>query len=182
MEVNKELSPFERLLKLDQQCQAQQRGGESQSGKAKEWTGVLCRIGNDRVLAPMSMLHEIVPVPEIVRVPGIKPYVSGVTNLHGALIPVVDLQAFLFAKPMPAKDVNQRMLVVSEGTRRVGLIVNEVQGMKHFFLGDEVRDLPSFSTELERFITAALRRFDEHYAVFNLQKLLDDNEFCAVAL
>lgn len=181
-EAKRDLSPFEMLQQLDEQCRQAGIEDGSNSENAQEWTGVLCRIGRDRVLAPMSMLHEIVPVPEIVRVPGVKRWVRGVTNLHGALVPVVDMQGFLFAENIPAQESTRRMLVVSEGARRVGVLVNEVFGMKHFWVGDEVRDLPLFDTALEPYITAALKRFDEHYAVLNLQKLLDDKHFRAVTL
>ena len=172
--VNKH--PFGLLQEVDARC-LQKSGVLPGDGERKEWTGVLFRIGEDKMLAPMSMLSELVPLPTLSRVPGVKPWVLGLANLHNSLIPVVDLQGFLLSKRQAKSNDARRLLVVSKGGHKVGLLVSEVFGMKHFWTSDEVNERPPLAAELQPFGSAGLKRFGEHFAVFDLNKLLSDPAF-----
>ncbi len=174
------ISPFELLLDQDRRVSADAAGGES-SGE-HEWTGLLCRINDDRVLAPMSMLKEVVPPPAFTPVPGAKPWIRGLANMHGALVTVADLQGFLFGENVQRSETGRRLLITSDAGHRLGLLVNEVYGMRHFRIGDEVRETPAFSEPLKPYITAALKRQNDHFAVLNLQKLLTSPAFQDIAI
>lgn len=169
-------SPFKLLQELDARLQ-KKSGLVRGDGERKEWTGVLFRIGDDSMLAPMSMLDELVHQPSISRVPGVKPWVLGLANLHNSLLPVIDLQGFLLGTELGKPNDARRLLVVSNGGHKVGLLVAEVFGMKQFWTSDEVNERPPLATELRPYVSAGLKRFGEHYAVFDLNKLLAAPEF-----
>lgn len=169
-------NPFKQLQALDARLQ-KKSGHLPGDADRKEWTGVLFRIGDDRILAPMSMLDELVHQPPISRVPGVKPWVLGLANLHNSLMPVIDLQGFLLGEALGKPDDARRMLVVSNGNGKVGLLVAEVFGMKQFWTNNEVNERPSLATALQPYVSAGLRRFGEHYAVFDIKKLLTAPEF-----
>ncbi len=175
------LSPFERLKQADEQIR--ERTNLQQAGQHREeWTGVLFRVGDDKLLAPMSMLVEIVPPPPLVRVPGVKPWILGLANLHGALIPAIDLQGFLLERNQILTTSTVRMLVVSDGDGKYGLIVPEVFGMKHFWVSDEVHERPPLHAALEPFVAAALKRYGELFCVMDVKKLLSDERLKDVSL
>lgn len=174
-------SPFELLQAQERRATAHKRA-TSESSNVEEWTGLLCRIGSDQVLVPMSMLTEIVPPPEFTGIPGTHAWVRGLANLHGSLVTVVDLQGFLLGTNVSKSQSARRMLVVSDGAHKMGLLVNEVYGMRHFKRGDEVRETPAFNNALKPYITAALKRHSDHYAVFNLQTLFSSTDFLNAAL
>ncbi len=169
-------NPFKLLQELEARLQ-EKSGLSRDDSERKDWTGVLFRVGGDSMLAPMSMLDELVPEPPISRVPGVKPWVLGLANLHNALMPVIDLQGFLFGTNLGKPDDARRMLVLSSGGHKVGLLVAEVFGMKQFWTSDEVNERPPLATELQPYVSAGLKRFGEHYAVFDLNKLLTAPEF-----
>lgn len=173
-------APFDVLRIADQKGRAESSSGEADLTE-DQWSGVLFRVGDSQVLAPMSMLLEIVPPLEYSRIPGVKTWLKGVGNLHGSLLPVVDLQGFLFGKNLAQSERSPRVLVVSDGDHKIGLLTNQVFGMKHFQVTDEVNEMPEVQTELRVYITAALRRFDEHFAVFNINQLLSDPVFLDAA-
>ncbi len=173
-------SPFELLVSQAQRASAGALAAQQQADN--EWTGLLCRLGKDKVLMPMSMLKEIVPPAEVTPVPGTRSWLKGLANMHGSLVTVVDLQEFLLGEPLPRTEKQARMLVVSEAGQKVGLLVNEVFGMRHFRVGDEVRETPAFDPALKPYITAALKRQGDHYSVFNLQRLLSSSAFQDAAL
>lgn len=169
--------PFALLAEVDRQYRAQRASADGNGPAQEEWIGVLFRVGSDRLLAPMPTLAEILPPPEVVRVPGVKPWLLGIANLHGVLVPVVDLQAFLTGEPLTGSDSAWRLLVATDGNQKYGLLVNEVFGMKHYWPGDELQALPEISTQVAPFVATSYKRYGEHFAVFDLNRLLSHPGF-----
>jgi purine-binding chemotaxis protein CheW len=50
------------------------------------------RIGRETFGVPISLVHEIVRVPEITAVPEAPDFVEGVINLRGKIVSIVDLR------------------------------------------------------------------------------------------
>jgi len=89
----------------------------------KELQVVGFRIGRETFGLPISIVREIVRVPEITSVPNAPDYIEGVINLRGRIIPIVDLRKrFGHADIQP--DKRNRILVVELNNKLVGLIVN----------------------------------------------------------
>lgn len=81
------------------------------------------RIGRETFALPISMVREIVRVPDITAVPNAPDYIEGVINLRGRIIPVVDLRKrFGETDIKPSK--KNRIVVVEMDERLVGLIVH----------------------------------------------------------
>jgi len=89
----------------------------------KELQVVGFRIGRETFGLPISIVREIVRVPEITSVPNAPDYIEGVINLRGRIIPVVDLRK-RFGDKTFERDKKNRIVVVELGSRAVGLIVN----------------------------------------------------------
>ena len=81
------------------------------------------RVGKETYGVPISLVREIVRVPEITAVPNAQKYVEGVINLRGKIISVIDLRKrFGETELEPSK--KNRIVVVELESRTVGLIVN----------------------------------------------------------
>jgi purine-binding chemotaxis protein CheW len=89
----------------------------------KELQVVGFRIGRETFGLPISIVREIVRVPEITSVPNAPDYIEGVINLRGRIIPVVDLRKRFGQKSIEPHKKN-RIVVVELGPRAFGLIVN----------------------------------------------------------
>ena len=89
----------------------------------KELQVVGFRIGRETFGLPISIVREIVRVPDITAVPNAPDYIEGVINLRGRIIPVVDLRKRFGEKSFEANKKN-RIVVVELESRLVGLIVN----------------------------------------------------------
>jgi purine-binding chemotaxis protein CheW len=89
----------------------------------KELQVVGFRIGRETFGLPISMVREIVRVPDITSVPNAPDYIEGVINLRGRIIPVVDLRK-RFGEKSPEPSKKNRIVVVEIGARAIGLIVN----------------------------------------------------------
>jgi purine-binding chemotaxis protein CheW len=81
------------------------------------------RIGRETFGLPISIVREIIRVPDITAVPDAPEYVEGVINLRGRIIPVLDLRK-RFGEKQIEPDKKNRVVVVELEKRAIGLIVN----------------------------------------------------------
>jgi twitching motility protein PilI len=96
------------------------------------WQGLSFVVAGVRVVSAMNEVSEMFRFPEqITRVAGASPWMLGVANIRGNLMPVLDLQAYLGGKPVvPGKTT--RVLVINQRGVQTGLVVTSVLGMRHF--------------------------------------------------
>lgn len=95
------------------------------------WSGVGFSLCGHTLVAPMGEVIEIAPVPKYTFVPGTKPWVMGVANVRGKLLPIIDMERFFGSKLLGSRN-NYRVLIVEINKIYVGLIVSKVFGLKHF--------------------------------------------------
>jgi purine-binding chemotaxis protein CheW len=89
----------------------------------KELQIVGLRIGRETFGLPISIVREVVRVPEITAVPNAPNHIEGVINLRGRIIPILDLRK-RFGEKVPEPNKKNRVVVVELETRAIGLIVN----------------------------------------------------------
>lgn len=51
-----------------------------------------CTIGDEQYAISVSYVREVLVVPKITRIPKMPPYMRGVINLRGSIVPLVDLR------------------------------------------------------------------------------------------
>ncbi len=76
---------------------------------------------------PVLTVREIIHVPQITRMPQSPPYVEGVTNLRGSIIPVVNLKKLVGIDG--DGDRGSRVIVVASGKIIFGILVDAVTGV-----------------------------------------------------
>ena len=115
---------------------------------AKDLHIVGFRIGRETFGVPISLVHEIVRVPEITAVPDAPDCIEGVINLRGKIVSVVDLRK-RFGEKEVKKNKKNRILVAEVSGRLVGLVVDsasevlkvppsDVDAPPHVFDEDEI--------------------------------------------
>ena len=88
---------------------------------------VVVRLGGDRYALPMASVGEVGRPPSLTRVPGLPGWVAGVANWRGRVLAVLDLRPLVGA-PAGELDRRGRVLVLSAGGLRAGLLVEQVVG------------------------------------------------------
>ena len=83
------------------------------------------RLQNEVYALDILHVQEIIKVLPITQVPLSVPWVSGVINLRGKIIPLIHLSRRMGLKETPM-DRNTRFMIVRGQTQNVGLIVDEV--------------------------------------------------------
>jgi purine-binding chemotaxis protein CheW len=103
-----------------------QAAGEADDNLDDDEQVVIFRLGKEEFGAPIASVQEIVRVPEeLIRVPQAPPFVEGVINLRGSVLPVIDLRLRLGLKQVDRTD-RQRIMVFLISDVRTGFIVDQV--------------------------------------------------------
>ncbi|WQG59713.1 chemotaxis protein CheW [Pseudomonas sp. RTB3] len=130
---------FQLLLEIDQRCRSLAAGLPLQETRLQDWSGIGFRMGDQCYVAPMGEISEILHEPRYSVLPGVKPWVKGVANLRGRLLPIMDLCAFFDHELSPVRK-QRRVLVVDYQDVFAGLMVDEVLGVQHFAQDARVSD------------------------------------------
>jgi len=144
------------------------------------WDGVGFKVGDIMAVAPLDQVKEILTSATISRIPGAKDWIKGVSNVRGNLLPILDLQGFLWGKQTKMTR-HSRILVIQHKGISAGLIVNEVLGMRHFLEEEFSKDVSAFDAAVQPLLSGAYRQSGEHWAVFDIHKLVETPEFLRVA-
>lgn len=134
-----------------------------------------------RFLGLLRDLKEIIYVPELItRVPRVQPWMLGVANVRGNLLPIMDLQLFLCGTPQGMTG-HTRVLVVERENMAVGLQVPAVYGLRHL-----PRDEPAASVEMDGImaeLAAGGHELEgEVWPVFDIEALVRNPRFRVASL
>lgn len=86
---------------------------------------VTCQVAQEEFAFDILSVQEINRWVEITRVPKAPPFVEGVINLRGRIVPVLNLR-LRFGLPPAQRTLQTRIVVVTVQGRMVGLIVDSV--------------------------------------------------------
>ncbi|WP_269618830.1 chemotaxis protein CheW [Zhongshania sp. BJYM1] len=152
----------------------------ARDNRAITWSGVGFRIGEQYCVTAMDDIAEVLTEPAVTRLPGVKPWVRGVANVRGRLLPLVDLTAFIEDR-VNSEQRQRRVLVIEKGEIYLGLIVDDVFGMQHF-------DAETFSLKsdlstpaMANYIQGCYQHGQRQWLVFRPVQLIEDDNFYTVA-
>ncbi len=146
-----------------------------------QWSGVGFSLLGMNFVVSMGELNEMLEVPTFTKLPGVQPWVKGVANVRGRLLPVFDLAAYFGGSLIGAKK-QQRLLVIDREKIYAGLWVDQVFGMQ-YFLADTRRDnFPQALPEsLEDFVDGYFEHDGLTWSVFHPLRLMEKSQFLDVA-
>lgn len=173
--------PFALLVEIERRSRAHAAGLPRQTEVKGIWTGIGFRLGAETLVAPLAEVSEILTYPALSRVPMAKPWVKGIANVRGNLLPIMDLQGYLGRGRTPP-DRATRALVVHHDGVLAGLLVDEVLGIRHFLEEERTGALPDVDEGVRPYVTYAFRKGGEHWAIFSLHALAESPRFLQVAV
>jgi len=112
---------------------------------------VVFRLGKEEFGVPIDSVQEIVRVPEeLTHVPKAPPFVEGVINLRGSVLPVIDLRRRLGMAVVERSD-RQRVMVFLIAGMRTGFIVDSVAEVLKIHK-NSIEPAPHLSSEQARLL------------------------------
>ncbi len=108
-------------------------------------------VENEEFGIPILNVQEILRPTEVVRLPGMPPYLLGVMNIRGMVVPVVDLKSRIFGKPCDGGE-ERRFVVINIGRFTYGALVDRITGVVEV----EEKDLERPSAEKADYLTGVI--------------------------
>lgn len=127
---------FIELLRLADLADARSSGRHSK--QEYDWRGIVFEVNGQRLIAPLGEVAEILSMPEYTSMPLVQPWLLGIANVRGRLLPLTDLAKFLQISNLtsPAspssQDKSRKVLVIDHHSLFSGLIVDKVFGIEQF--------------------------------------------------
>jgi len=177
--MTESLTAFELLLQIDQRCRLLVADLPSQPTRQDSWSGIGFRLGEHWYVAPMREVSEVLHEPRLTQLPGVKPWVKGVANLRGRLLPVMDVCGF-FGDELSAVRKQRRVLVIEHSDVFAGLMVDEVFGLQHF-AQESLEPAGFINGPIAPFIKGRFQR-EQNWQVFSPFALVQSQGFMNVAL
>ena len=167
---------FDTLLDYEERSLAHVPGRPESIEAAGHWRGVGFRLGQRRLVSSFDEVMEILPMPAVTPVPGAQPWMLGVANVRGTLLPVVDLKQFLEGERTVVHD-GQRMLVVRQSGGNVAVLIDELYGQRTFNDTHRADMAGEDDGRYGHFVSQVYRLADTNWAVFSMQVLTRTPEF-----
>jgi purine-binding chemotaxis protein CheW len=108
---------------------AQKQGEAHKAGDGQELSEVQLvtfMLGAEEFGVPISQIQEIDRLAKVTKVPKAAPFIEGITNLRGEVIPVLDTRKRFDLESKPSDD-RTRIIIVDLGGVKTGLIVDSVR-------------------------------------------------------
>ena len=127
-------------------------------------------------LVPLSEIEEVMPVPDILPVPGAKSWFRGLANIRGNLYAVSDLSEFLTGKPTPESSENRLVLAHRKHGVNAALLVQKALGLKQSGSQD-AQDIPGMWPWATQ---QTLDSSGTHWNEINMARFLAESDFLTV--
>lgn len=164
-------NPFDLLAALDARLQATAAAGTA-SDAQDVWTGLGYRVAGRQMVTPRADVREVLTPPDYTRVPGAKPWLLGIANVRGDLLPLIDMNRLLGGEAT-AIHRSTRVLVYNADEAPAGFLVDEVAGFRRFNPPDQRHELvPAEGDVLNPYLLGAFVRDGQLWLAMSLSKLV----------
>lgn len=138
------------------------------------------RVGTSFYAIDILRIKEIIRPQKLTPVPNAPPFIEGVINLRGAVIPIVDLRK-RFSLPVTIGERSTRMIICTVSHRLVGLVVDEVVEVR-LYRRDELQPAPTLvKGEKADFFLGVGRRGEDLLMILDLERILLTSEMIDAA-
>ena len=166
--------PFDLLAALDQRLQEAKL--DLAAGDAQFWTGLGFRLGEHWLVTPREDVREVIVPPPLTRVPGARPWLLGVANVRGSLLPVCDLRRLL-GEEHNTMARKSRIMVYNSDRVPAGFLVDEVAGYRQFSAAEQRRELVNDSGPLKPYLLGGFVREAQPWLALSLHKVAASDAF-----
>jgi len=128
-------------------------------------------------------VREVLEIPRITRVPRMPPFMKGVINIRGSVIPVLDLRSKLGMEEAE-RTVHSRVIIIEvqaqEETINLGILVDSVQEVLEIPKND-ISPAPQIGTKIDAYFIQGIAKIDQDFViVIDLDKIFENNEIASL--
>ncbi len=133
------------------------------------------KVGSEEFAIPILAVQEINRMMQITKVPKSPPFIEGVINLRGRIVPVMDLRK-RFRMPTQESTSDSRIIVVEVGRRVIGFTVDRVNEVLRIDAGI-VEPPPSMVCSAESDYVQGVGKLEDRLLILlSLERLFGEQE------
>ena len=167
---------FAYLQEIDQSCRQKQLKFPTHTQTEQPWLGIGFLLYGNQYVIPLTQILEVIREIKISNIPGLKTWLNGVVNIKGKLVPVTDLQEYLFGIGLITTN-DSKLLLMSDSVYEYAFLVEKVFGLKKFSLTHEIIVSPETHPKTAPFVVSEFIDHQGGWKIFNLKRILDNNDF-----
>ncbi|MDP4116618.1 MAG: chemotaxis protein CheW [Bacteroidota bacterium] len=132
-------------------------------------------VGNEEFAVDIILVHEIIRMIQITKVPNSPDFVDGVINLRGRIIPVINLRYKIGLEKKPT-DKNTRIIVVEVNNNTIGFIVDSVREVLR--IPESITEAPpELTTNINSNFIKSVGKLDDRLIILiDIQKVISTEE------
>lgn len=178
---------FNALVSLAQRSRRSAKSLPSAAKVRPHWSGIGFFLLGQHFVAPIGEVSELLELPTYTKLPGVQPWILGVANVRGRLLPLLDLAAF-FGGRLDGQRKRQRVLVLEAGELYTGLVVDAALGMQHFPTDTFSSEVEGVDQQFEPFVLGSYLKKQadadsdgQQWYVFSPAQLVENPRFISAA-
>jgi purine-binding chemotaxis protein CheW len=117
-----------------------------------------------------AFVREVYPLKDYTPLPGLPPYIFGIINVRGQILPVIDLKKFFNLSEKGLGELN-KVIILRNDQMEFGILADEVHGTQAIELEDIQVVPPTVSGIGEEYLKGVTK---ESLIVLNAERLLSD--------
>jgi len=145
-----------------------ERGGSRGESPVLQFVGF--RLDGEDYAIAITKIQEIILMTPITRLPQAPPYIEGLINLRGSVIPIVNLRK-RFGLPPREYDEETRTIVVNVHDKTIGCVVDAVTRVMRINQDQIQPPPPGVGGETSRYLAGLARRDDGLLILLDIDKL-----------
>lgn len=131
-------------------------------------------VGDDHYVIDIMRVQEIISPMKITPIREAPPFVEGVIDLRGTIIPIVDLRK-RFGLPHVDRSRKTKFMIISVDGRIIGLVVDAVLEILRVS-DEEIKPAPAYlSKERAPLFLGVCRRDERLYVLLNVKVILESD-------
>lgn len=171
---------FIELLRLADLARARKSG--RRGGQEYDWQGVVFEIGGQRLVALMGQVSEVLAMPEYTSLPLVKPWMLGMANIRGRLLPITDLSQFLQVPSRLTQMSQRKVIVIDHDNLFSGLVVDQVIGIEQFTRDQYRAEAIEPSSPFAPYNHGKFLKNEQDWYVFMPSLLAQDSQYANAAI
>ena len=127
-------------------------------------------LAHERYAIEAAYVREVQPLEDLTPLPGTPPFVAGIVNVRGRILPVIDIRKF-FDLPEPGIADAHRILLVHTAEMELGILADTVAGVRSVPLDTIQSSLPTLTGLREEYLKGVTA---ERLIILDVARILAD--------
>ena len=136
-------------------------------------------LAGEEYLVSVDMVREIIKKITITSIPKSSPYLEGIIDLRGSVIPIINLRKKLGHPPVSG-ELEQNIIIVEAASKLIGLVVDGVREVIRTS-AKKIESNPSIHKSAENYLTGVLQRQDRLLIVLDIGALFKESDMWEIA-